>query len=141
MTDCTNVKGTPNRFLKGHHMRIQGVALVGPDHPLWRGGETTDSNGYVWQWVAADGPFASMATRSGSTLRCLQHRLVMAAYLGRPLLPHEQVHHINGDRGDNAIENLQLRITPHGAGQAYVCLDCGSCRIAPASLAEGGDAL
>ena len=38
----------------------------------------------------------------------VEHRYLMEQKIGRKLLSHECVHHINGDPFDNRIENLQL---------------------------------
>lgn len=116
-------------------LRREGVIpdslpLRGEDHGSWQGG-TTQVQGYLYVKAYAEDLVHCVPNSSGYVA---QHRLVMGRSLGRPLKSTETVHHKNGDRGDNRLENLQLRQGNHGNGSRWVCRACGSHDIGPADL-------
>jgi HNH endonuclease len=77
--------------------------IVGDNNPCWRGGRVIDRNGYVHIYNPSH-PYAKGSRKN----YVREHVLVMEARLGRYLLDNEEVHHINGIRSDNRIENLEL---------------------------------
>ena len=110
-------------------LRMAGLSAgrkSGAAHPSWKGGRCAAPGGYIQVWVSSDDPLNCMAQRNGYVM---EHRLVMARSLGRPLLPDETIHHHNGDRKDNKLNNLQLRFGKHGKGVVMVCAKCGSHEI------------
>lgn len=87
-----NQSGPNNDSWKGGKIKLSGyVSIKSPGHPRGRGG----NRGYV-----------------------MEHILVMEAYIGRYIVFHgrqhpdnEVVHHINGVRNDNRLENLVLMLS------------------------------
>jgi hypothetical protein len=55
-------------------------------------------------WIASNG-YVRMWHNGRETY---EHRVVAEGFLGRPLLPHEQVHHRNGVKTDNRPANLEV---------------------------------
>ena len=109
----------------------------GSEHHGWKGGRLERTDGYIVVLVSEDDPLYCMAQVKTNTARyALEHRLVMARHLGRPLESNETVHHIDGDKSNNSIENLQLRQGKHGKGSLFRCLDCGSYNVELAVLTE-----
>lgn len=76
----------------------------GDKHPRWKGGRFHSSNGYIWLYK----PNHLSANKCDPKGYILEHRYVMEQKIGRYLIKGEIVHHINGIRDDNRIDNLIL---------------------------------
>lgn len=92
-------KGQPrpknaNSFPKGNKF------AVGNGAHLWKGGWFKDKWGYIYLYL----PKHPNASRN----YIAEHRVVMEKFLGRYLGSKEGVHHINGVKHDNRIENLAI---------------------------------
>lgn len=97
--DCEKPKQSSG-LCSTHYSRMREHGTYNlPDRPKG----TTTKKGY------------RQVTKDGRSIRL--HRWVMQQYIGRALLPQETVHHKNGDRLDNRIENLELWSSSHPAGQ------------------------
>ncbi len=75
--------------------------MSGQNNPSWKGGKTTNTQGYSLV-LKPDHPNAD---KSGYVL---EHVFIMSQHLGRAIEGDECVHHKNGIRKDNRIENLEL---------------------------------
>ena len=69
----------------------------------WKGGRYINKYGYVMVYAPTN-PRALKSKR----VHVLEHILVMEKHLGRYLTEKERIHHINGNKSDNRIENLKL---------------------------------
>ena len=100
--------GTYNKYCGMHAARLsRGGAMDNSVYIPKREWTIDKSNGYLKR--AIPGTLGSVKE--------YQHRVVMEEFLGRKLAPHENVHHINGDRLDNRIDNLELWSKSQPSGQ------------------------
>ena len=94
--------------------------------PFWKGGRTHDGKYILIRSVGHP-----RAKFNGKYVA--EHVLVMEKHIGRFLFPNEIVHHINENKKDNRIENLQLmtrsehmkKHNPKIRGKIGVCSECG----------------
>lgn len=89
------------------HQRCQ----TGENHPNYVEGKFTNKDGYV---ILTGQRHHANSTKNG-TIK--EHRWMMSQTLDRPLMEKENVHHKNGIRNDNRLENLELWTSSQPAGQ------------------------
>lgn len=88
-----------------HYLRWKATGKTGgPVLPRTRSPHRYINNGYVTLDLPGRKPI-------------FEHRWVMEQHLGRRLTSDEYVHHLNGIRDDNRIENLELWRRPQPPGQ------------------------
>ena len=78
--------------------------IKGSGHYSWKGRYKNRAGYVLLRDALIPEEFKSMITCG----HVLEHRLIMAQHLGRPLERHEVVHHLNGIKDDNRAENLEL---------------------------------
>lgn len=87
--------------MKGKNNPMYNIHNFDNNNFNWKGGRTKHSEGYILI-KARNHPFAN------NSFYVFEHRLIMEKHLGRYLKPQEIIHHINGIKDDNRIENLKL---------------------------------
>lgn len=95
-----NKKFTPEHLAKiTKNLKLMHKGRFGENHPAWKGGRYIDSYGYVIRRI------------DGKTVK--EHRYVMEQHIGRKLFSWEEVNHINFDKQDNSLENLEVCVNEH----------------------------
>jgi hypothetical protein len=104
MPDCDQLQEARGCCSK-HYQRLMSGRPMEDTIAIW-----VNANGYICEYRKGH----IQANKDGRTL---QHRRIMSDKLGRRLESHENVHHINGDKLDNSLENLELWVKTQPAGQ------------------------
>lgn len=99
-----NPRILPIKWISKFMKRIDNLPrnLNGKNNGHWKGGIHKRIDGYE---LVRKG---IVPAKTKGARYILKHRLVMEEYLRRPLLKSEIVHHKNGNRSDNRIQNLEI---------------------------------
>lgn len=114
---CT--RSVSSRGLCGcHYSRLRVRGETYPEKPIRK---VVLDHGEWGEWHSTGHGYIIRKRRlNGRKESELQHRFIVEEYIGRKLLDHENIHHINGVRDDNRIENLELWSTSQPMGQRVV---------------------
>jgi hypothetical protein len=102
--------GLKNKGMKRSKEHIEKMTHRGKDNPSWKGGVTYRKRkgnyaNYKIKYVKCPIEFISMSRKDGYVM---EHRLLIAQKLNRPLIRSEVVHHIDHNPENNSIDNLML---------------------------------
>src|SRR5262249_12821362 len=102
---CGTIKLIDSSNLKSETQSCGCIRRVPVGHKIKR------KDGYVYLKIKHENRMGGLGNYD------FEHIVVMERHLGRSLYADETVHHINGNRSDNRIENLELWSTAHPYGQ------------------------
>lgn len=121
--DCGSVKQIRMTALTSRTTKACGYCDLathgtsGESHHLWKGGVRFNQFGYVLlaKSIAKKRyPNSILSNKSSDTF---EHVAVMSHHLKREIRRGETIHHLDGDRQNNDISNLELWSSSHPAGQ------------------------
>ena len=81
--------------------KSRGYSIYGKKNPNWKGGRIYDKDGYILI-------YSPTHINKNGTGDVREHRLKIEKKIGRLLNKGEVVHHINGIKDDNRMQNLKL---------------------------------
>lgn len=122
LCECGNTSVNTTDCLRRGKSKSCGCSLIGINNPRWKGGTFMTAGGYIRMYLLKEEKLSDIVVRISSNNKrklVLQHHYVMAKFLGRPIDTYmESIHHKNGIRSDNRIENLELKVRYHSPGQS-----------------------
>lgn len=125
----TTAKGEHVSFIPGHGLTVYAKKIGGRGEHGY--GRYKTNNGYIHRILSSIPKddlwlVTSMKTNFGGVDSVLEHRYFMAKFLGRPLTKTENVHHKNGIKVDNSLDNLELWSIsqPSGRRNSDICEHC-----------------
>lgn len=106
-----------HKLCQMHYQRQKkGLPLEGAPKVQAGKGRSRTGEGYIRLTVPIGTPGSVTTGTRRKVATMLEHRYLMQKHLERPLLRTETIHHKDGNRSNNDITNLELKVSAHGAG-------------------------